>query len=127
MGIKAGLPRATACGTANFQIIKTYPLWGAQPTPGPSPSLLKGSVLVAVEQDDKLDTVDYTVDETRAFDPTFFNAPDPERGVYAATNSMCPVALTATACFDQTFRQLPLQVRCRIYRFVEGAGIEFCF
>jgi uncharacterized protein (TIGR02217 family) len=72
-----------------FQIIKTYRS-GEHTYARPITKPVKGSVLVAVEQDDKLDTVDYTVDETTGV-ITFFNAPDPDTRVYAGYQFDVPV------------------------------------
>ena len=67
--------------TTQFQIIKTYRSGGhvyelAITKP------VKGTVLVAVEQDDKLDTVDYEVDDITGV-ITFKDAPDPDTRVFA--------------------------------------------
>lgn len=72
-----------------FQIIKTYRSGGhvyARPITKP----VKGSVLVAVEQDDKRDTIDYTVDDTTGV-ITFFNPPDPDTRVFAGYEFDVPV------------------------------------
>lgn len=72
-----------------FQIIKTYRSGGhvyARPISKP----VKGSVLVAVEQDDKVDTVDYTVDETTGR-ITFKHPPDPDTRVFAGYEFDVPV------------------------------------
>jgi len=72
-----------------FQIIKTYRSGGhtyARPIVKP----VQGSVLVAVEQDDKSDTVDYSVDDSTGV-ITFFNPPDPDTRVYAGYEFDVPV------------------------------------
>lgn len=72
-----------------FQIIKTYRSGGhvyARPITKP----VKGSVQVAVEQDDKRDTIDYTVDDTTGV-ITFFNPPDPDTRVFAGYEFDVPV------------------------------------
>ena len=75
--------------TTEFQLIKTYRSGGhtyARPITKP----VRGSVLVAVEQDDKLDTIDYTVDETTGL-ITFVHAPDPDTRVFAGYEFDVPV------------------------------------
>lgn len=75
--------------TTTFQLIKTYRSGGhvyARPITKP----VRGTVLVAVEQDDKLDTVDYTVDETNGV-ITFNHPPDPDTRVFAGYEFDVPV------------------------------------
>ena len=72
-----------------FQLIKTYRSGGhiyARPITKP----VRGSVLVAVEQDDKLDTVDYRVDDTTGV-ITFNHPPDPDTRVFAGYEFDVPV------------------------------------
>ena len=75
--------------TTTFQIIKTYRSGGhayARPITKP----VKGSVLIAVEQDDKQEGIDYTVDETTGL-ITFLNPPDPDTRVFAGYEFDVPV------------------------------------
>jgi len=67
--------------TTRFQLIKTYRSGGhtyARPIKKP----VQGSVVIAVEQDDKKDTIDYTVDDTTGM-ITFVHPPDPDTRVFA--------------------------------------------
>lgn len=75
--------------TSTFQIIKTYRSGGhvyARPISKP----VSGTVLVAVEQDDKFDGVDYTVDPTTGL-ITFSHPPDPDTRVFAGYEFDVPV------------------------------------
>ncbi|KIN72108.1 DUF2460 domain-containing protein [Sulfitobacter guttiformis] len=75
--------------TARFQITKTYRS-GGHVYERPITKPVKGSVLVAVEQDDKIETVDYEVDETTGV-ITFKHAPDPDTRVFAGYEFDVPV------------------------------------
>ncbi|MEQ6204279.1 DUF2460 domain-containing protein [Sulfitobacter sp. HNIBRBA2951] len=97
---KSGLPSAKvdrqdqqiALGdgvTTQFQLIKTYRSGGhtyARPIKKP----VQGSVIIAVEQDDKQDTIDYTVDDTTGL-ITFNHPPDPDTRVFAGYEFDVPV------------------------------------
>jgi uncharacterized protein (TIGR02217 family) len=75
--------------TKVFQLIKTYRSGGhvyARPITKP----VKGTVSVAVEQDDKTEGVDYTVDETTGL-ITFSHPPDPDTRVFAGYEFDVPV------------------------------------
>lgn len=75
--------------TLAFQIVKTYRSGGhfyARPITKP----VQGSVIVAVEQDDKKDGVDYVVDDTTGV-ITFNNPPDPDTRVFAGYEFDVPV------------------------------------
>jgi uncharacterized protein (TIGR02217 family) len=75
--------------TTAFQITKTYRSGGhtyARPVTKP----VQGSVIVAVEQDDKQDTIDYSVDDTTGI-ITFNDPPDPDTRVYAGYEFDVPV------------------------------------
>jgi uncharacterized protein (TIGR02217 family) len=75
--------------TTVFQLIKTYRSGGhvyARPITKP----VKGTFLVAVEQDNKTETVDYTVDETTGL-ITFSHPPDPDTRVFAGYEFDVPV------------------------------------
>lgn len=75
--------------TKQFQLIKTYRSGGhtyARPITKP----VRGSVVIAVEQDDKQESIDYTVDETTGL-ITFFEAPDPDTRVNAGYEFDVPV------------------------------------
>lgn len=79
--------------TTTFQIIKSYRSGGhtyARPVTKP----VQGSVIVAVEQDDKQDTIDYTVDDTTGI-ITFNNPPDPDTRVFAGYEFDVPVRFDA--------------------------------
>lgn len=75
--------------TIQFQIIKTYRS-GGHIYERPITKPVRGSVLIAVEQDDKRDTVDYVVDETTGL-ITFKDAPDPDTRVFAGYAFDVPV------------------------------------
>ncbi len=75
--------------TRAFQIIKTYRS-GGHVYERPITKPRKGTVLVAVEQDDKLDGVDYVVDDTTGV-ITFNNPPDPDTRVFAGYEFDVPV------------------------------------
>jgi uncharacterized protein (TIGR02217 family) len=75
--------------TTAFQIIKTYRSGGhvyARPITKP----VAGSLRVAVEQDAKVETVDYVVDHTTGF-ITFSHPPDPDTRVFAGYEFDVPV------------------------------------
>ena len=75
--------------TTEFQLIKTYRSGGhtyARPIKKP----VQGSVVIAVEQDDKKDTIDYTVDDTTGM-ITFVHPPDPDTRVFAGYEFDVPV------------------------------------
>jgi len=75
--------------TTQFQLIKTYRSGGhtyARPITKP----VAGSVILAVEQDDKQELVDYTIDNTTGV-ITFFDAPDPDTRVFAGYEFDVPV------------------------------------
>jgi uncharacterized protein (TIGR02217 family) len=75
--------------TTAFQLIKTYRSGGhvyARRISKP----IKGSVLVAVEQDDKTEGVDYLVDEKTGI-ITFNHPPDPDTRVFAGYEFDVPV------------------------------------
>jgi len=75
--------------TTQFQITKTYRSGGhsyARPIKKP----VAGTVLVAVEQDDKIEGVDYTVEATSGL-ITFANPPDPDTRVFAGYEFDVPV------------------------------------
>lgn len=75
--------------TTQFQLIKTYRSGGhtyARPIAKP----VAGSVILAVEQDDKQETVDYTIDNATGM-ITFFDAPDPDTRVFAGYEFDVPV------------------------------------
>lgn len=75
--------------TTRFQLIKTYRSGGhtyARPIKKP----VLGSVVIAVEQDDKKDTIDYTVDDTTGM-ITFVHPPDPDTRVFAGYEFDVPV------------------------------------
>jgi uncharacterized protein (TIGR02217 family) len=72
-----------------FQILKTYRSGGhtyARPITKP----VFGTVLVAVEQDDKTESIDYAVDVNTGV-ITFFNPPDPDTRVFAGYEFDVPV------------------------------------
>ncbi|MEH6830862.1 MAG: DUF2460 domain-containing protein [Sulfitobacter sp.] len=75
--------------TTTFQLIKTYRS-GGHVYERPITKPVRGSVLIAVEQDDKLDTIDYTVDDTTGL-ITFTNPPDPDTRVFAGYEFDVPV------------------------------------
>jgi len=75
--------------TTQFQLIKTYRSGGhtyARPITKP----VAGSVILAVEQDDKQELIDYTIDNTTGV-ITFFDAPDPDTRVFAGYEFDVPV------------------------------------
>ncbi|KEJ90211.1 DUF2460 domain-containing protein [Sulfitobacter donghicola] len=75
--------------TFSFQLIKTYRSGGhsyARPIKKP----VRGTVQIAVEQDDKQENIDYSVDETTGV-VTFFHPPDPDTRVYAGYEFDVPV------------------------------------
>lgn len=75
--------------TTQFQLVKTYRSGGhiyARPITKP----VAGSVIVAVEQDDKKESVDYTIDDSTGL-ITFFDAPDPDTRVFAGYEFDVPV------------------------------------
>jgi len=75
--------------TTQYQLIKTYRSGGhtyARPITKP----VAGSVVLAVEQDDKQELVDYTIDNTTGV-ITFFDAPDPDTRVFAGYEFDVPV------------------------------------
>jgi uncharacterized protein (TIGR02217 family) len=75
--------------TRQFQLIKTYRSGGhfyARPITKP----VAGSVVIAVEQDDKTESIDYEVDETTGL-ITFADAPDPDTRVFAGYEFDVPV------------------------------------
>ena len=75
--------------TTTFQLIKTYRS-GGHVYERPITKPVRGSVLIAVEQDDQLDTIDYTVDDTTGL-ITFTNPPDPDTRVFAGYEFDVPV------------------------------------
>lgn len=75
--------------TTKFQLVKTYRSGGhtyARPITKP----VAGSVIIAVEQDDKKETVDYTIDNSTGL-ITFFDPPDPDTRVFAGYEFDVPV------------------------------------
>jgi len=75
--------------TTQFQLVKTYRSGGhiyACPITKP----VAGSVIVAVEQDDIKESVDYTIDDSTGL-ITFFDAPDPDTRVFAGYEFDVPV------------------------------------
>ncbi len=75
--------------TTGFQIIKTYRS-GGHVYQRPITKPVKGSVLVMVEQDEKRETIDYTVDETTGI-IRFNHPPDPDTRVFAGYEFDVPV------------------------------------
>lgn len=75
--------------TTAFQIIKTYRS-GGHVYERPIYKPVRGSVLVAVEQDDKREGTDYTVDDTTGM-ITFNHPPDPDTRVFAGYEFDVPV------------------------------------
>lgn len=75
--------------TTDFQIIKTYRS-GSHVYERPIAKPVLGSVLIAVEQDNKFETVDYTVDYTTGI-VTFNHPPDPDTRVLAGYEFDVPV------------------------------------
>ncbi|MEP1767669.1 MAG: DUF2460 domain-containing protein [Sulfitobacter sp.] len=75
--------------TTSFQIIKNYRS-GAHSYARPITKPVKGSVIVSVEQDDKQEAIDYSVDVTTGI-ITFLNPPDPDTRIYAGFEFDVPV------------------------------------
>ncbi|WP_298862459.1 DUF2460 domain-containing protein [uncultured Sulfitobacter sp.] len=75
--------------TTEFQLIKSYRS-GGHIYKRPITKPVKGSVLVAVEQDDKLEAVDYVVNDISGV-ITFKDAPDPDTRVFAGYEFDVPV------------------------------------
>ncbi|MEP3441567.1 MAG: DUF2460 domain-containing protein [Sulfitobacter sp.] len=75
--------------TTQYQLIKTYRS-GSHTYERPISKPVAGSVVLAVEQDDKQELVDYTIDNTTGV-ITFFDAPDPDTRVFAGYEFDVPV------------------------------------
>ncbi|MEP2921002.1 DUF2460 domain-containing protein [Sulfitobacter sp.] len=75
--------------TTQYQLIKTYRS-GSHTYARPITKPVAGSVVLAVEQDDKQELVDYTIDNTTGV-ITFFDAPDPDTRVFAGYEFDVPV------------------------------------
>ncbi len=72
-----------------FQIIKTYRS-GDHAYARPITKPVKGSVLVMVEQDEKRETIDYSIDDTTGI-ISFMRPPDPDTRVYVGYEFDVPV------------------------------------
>lgn len=75
--------------TTQFQLIKNYRS-GGHVYERPIKKPVAGTVVIAVEQDDKIETVDYSVDATTGI-VTFTHPPDPDTRVFAGYEFDVPV------------------------------------